>query len=134
MRGVTDEQYLNVDGGAAEGSLGFCLYPDPNEDRSSGVLEYRRLMARHYPGHPLNRYSLYGYVFGRLVVEGLTRAGVELTTERFIDAMESIRDWDSGGVMPPVGFSAQNHHAQRAGMICELRDGRFRPVTGWMTP
>ena len=53
---LTDEQYLNVPGGFAEGTLGFCYYPDPNVSREPGVDEYRQLMARHYPGHQLNGY------------------------------------------------------------------------------
>jgi branched-chain amino acid transport system substrate-binding protein len=52
---LTDEQYLNVDGGHAEGTLGFCHYPDPNESDVPGIVEYRRLMAEYYPGHALNR-------------------------------------------------------------------------------
>jgi ABC-type branched-subunit amino acid transport system substrate-binding protein len=131
---LTDEQYLNVDGGEAEGTLGFCYYPDPNVSDAAGVVEYRRLMAKYYPGEALNRYSLFGYVFGKLVVEGLERAGPELSRERFLDGMESIRDWDSGGIMPAVSFSASDHHAQSAGFICELRDGRFEALTGWITP
>jgi branched-chain amino acid transport system substrate-binding protein len=91
-------------------------------------------MAEHYPGHALNRYSLYGYVFGRLVIEGLERAGPNLTQAGFLDAMESIRDWDSGGIMPPVSFSATDHHAQTAGFICELRDGRFQALSDWINP
>ena len=120
--------------GHAEGTLGFCYYPDPNVSDEPGVREYRRLMARYYPGHPLNRYSLYGYVFGRLVVEGLERAGRELSEEGFLDAMESIHDWNSGGIMPPVSFSAENHHAQTAGFICELKNGRFQALSGWISP
>jgi len=131
---LTDEQYLNVDGGAAEGTLGFCHYPDPNESDAPGIVEYRNLMARYYPGHELNRYSLYGYVFGSLVVEGLERAGADLTREHFLDAMDSIRDWDSGGILPPVSFSAADHHAQDAGFICELKDGRFLALSDWVTP
>jgi hypothetical protein len=73
-------------------------------------------------------------VYGRLVVEGLLRAGRQLTREAFVDAVESIRDWDSGGIMPKVSFSATNHHAQRAGFICELRKGRFEPLGSWIEP
>ena len=131
---LTDEQYLNVAGGYADGTLGFCYYPDPNASDEPGVAEYRRLMARYYPGHAVNRYSLYGYAFGNLLVEGLRRTGADLTRERFIDAMESIQDWTSGGIMPPVSFSKTNHHAQRAGFICELEDGRFRALGGWTEP
>jgi branched-chain amino acid transport system substrate-binding protein len=131
---LTDEQYLNIDGGHAEGTLGFCHYPDPNESDAPGIVEYRALMAKYYPQHALNRYSLYGYVFGSLVVEGIRRAGPDLTRERFLDAMESIRDWDSGGILPPVSFSAADHHAQNAGFICELRDGRFVALSDWLEP
>jgi ABC-type branched-subunit amino acid transport system substrate-binding protein len=131
---LTDEQYLNIDGGHAEGTLGFCHYPDPNESDEPGIVRYRELMAQYYPGHPLNRYSLYGYVFGSLVVEGLGRAGRDLTRERFLDAMESIRDWDSGGIMPAVSFSETGHHAQDAGFVCELRNGRFVALSDWLAP
>lgn len=131
---LTDEQYLNMDGGPAEGTLGLCHYPDPNESDAPGIVEYRRLMNEYYPEHPMNRYSLYGYVFGKLVLEGLQRAGADLTEVTFLDGMESIKGWDSGGILPPVSFSADNHHAQKAGFICELKSGRFRALSGWIEP
>src|ERR1019366_4823359 len=118
---LTDEEYLNVPGGYAEGTLGLCYYPDPNNSDAPGVAAYRRLMAKYFPGETLNRYSLYGYAFGQMVVEGLRRAGPEPTRETFIDAMETIRNWDSGGILPPVSFSKTDHHAQQAGFVCELR-------------
>jgi len=131
---LTDEQFLNVDGGQAEGTLGFCHYPDPNESDAPGIVTYRKLMAEYFPGHALNRYSLYGYVFGSLVIHGLENAGRDLTRNAFLDAMESISGWDSGGILPPVSFSATDHHAQDAGFICELENRRFRPLTDWLTP
>ena len=131
---LTDEQYLNMDGDPAEGTLGLCHYPDPNESEAPGILEYRRLMKAYFPDQPMNRYSLYGYVFGKLVIEGLRRAGGDLTEDRFLDGMESIKNWDSGGILPAVSFSATDHHAQKAGFICELRDGRFEALSGWIAP
>ena len=131
---LTDEEYLNVPGGYAEGTLGLCYYPDPNQSDAPGVVAYRKLMAKYFPGEKLNRYSLYGYAFGELVMEGLRRAGANPTRESFIDAMETIKNWDSGGILPPVSFSRTNHHAQEAGFICELRKGRFVPLGGWITP
>jgi hypothetical protein len=98
------------------------------------VVRYRDAMARIHPGGAIDRYSLYGYTFGRLVVEGVKRAGRDLTRERFVDAMESISNWDAGGVMPTVSFSKTNHHAQRAGFICEMQQGRLVALTGWIEP
>lgn len=131
---LTDEEYLVLPNGAADGTLGFCYYPDPNDSKVDGVARYRAAMGRFEPGHPLNRYTLYGYTFGRLVVEGLKRAGPSLTRESFIDAMEGIRNWDSQGVLPPVNFSRENHHAQFAGFICELKQGKFQALSDWVVP
>jgi branched-chain amino acid transport system substrate-binding protein len=131
---LTDEEYLNVPGGYAEGTLGLCYYPDPNRSDAPGVVTYRRLMAKYFPGEKLNRYSLYGYAFGQLVIEGLRRAGPNPTRESFVDAMETIKNWDAGGILPPVTLSQTNHHAQRAGFVCELREGRFMPLGDWITP
>jgi len=131
---LTDEDYLNVPGGHAEGTIGLCYYPDPNISKEPGVIEYREVMNKYYPGKALNRYSLYGYVFGHLTLEGLKRAGRDLTRESFVDAMESVKNWDSRGIMPPVSFSKADHHAQKAGFIAELKDRKFQPLTGWLSP
>jgi len=131
---LTDEQYLNVPGNHANGALGFCYYPDPDLSTEPGVAAYRAALATYHPGRPRNRYSLYGYVYGRLIVEGLRRAGRDLTRERLIDALESVRNWDAGGTMPPVSFSASDHHAQPAGFVCELENGRFKALSGWIEP
>jgi branched-chain amino acid transport system substrate-binding protein len=67
-----------------------------------------------------------------LVVEGLKKAGKDLTREGFIEAMEAIKNWDSGGVIPYVSFSKTDHHAQSAGFIVELKGGKFQPITRWI--
>jgi ABC-type branched-subunit amino acid transport system substrate-binding protein len=131
---LTDEASLAVPGGGADGTLGFCHYPDPERSGAPGVVRYRAALSRARPGRQFDRYTLYGYTFGRLVVAGVERAGRALTRERFVDAMETLTDWDAGGVMPDVSFSATNHHAQRAGFICEMRDGRLVPLTDWIAP
>lgn len=131
---LTDEASLAVPGGSSDGTLGFCHYPDPERSQAPGVRRYRAAMERIHPGRRFDRYTLYGYTFGRLVVTGVERSGRDLTRDRFIDAMEGLRDWDAGGVMPKVSFSATNHHAQRAGFICEMQGGRLAPLTDWIAP
>jgi ABC-type branched-subunit amino acid transport system substrate-binding protein len=131
---LTDEASLAMPDGSSDGTLGFCYYPDPKQSRVPGVARYRDAVARLHPAGAVDRYSLYGYTFGRLVVEGVKRAGRNLTRERFVDAMENITDWDAGGVMPNVSFSKTNHHAQRAGFICEMQQGRLVALTEWIEP
>ncbi|MGE4336028.1 MAG: ABC transporter substrate-binding protein [Pigmentiphaga sp.] len=129
---LTDEQYLNMPDGSAEGTLGFCYYPDPETSTAPGIAAYRASLQRHRPGHAFNRYSLYGYAFGRLIMEGLRQAGPSVTRESLIDGLESLRHWDSGGILPAVSFSPGRHHAQDAGFIGELRARRIEPLTDWI--
>lgn len=131
---LTDEAALAAPGSDPEGTLGFCHYPDPDRSEAAGVVRYRAALARLYPGRQVDRYTLYGYTFGRLIVEGVDRAGRTLTRERFVDAMEGITNWDAGGVLPNVSFSSSNHHAQRAGFICEMQSGRLVARTDWIAP
>ena len=105
------------------------------------------LISPRVLGCPLLRRILVGRgaaspAIGKRVWNGATRsitcrpaaAGTALTRERFIDAMEGIVNWDAGGVLPNVSFSATNHHAQRAGFICEMQDGRLVALTDWIAP
>jgi ABC-type branched-subunit amino acid transport system substrate-binding protein len=131
---LTDEASLAVPEGGSDGTLGFCHDPDPEHSDAPGVARYRAALARFHPGRRFDRYTLYGYTFGRLVVEGLERAGRALSRERFIDAMEGITNWDAGGVMPNVSFSRVDHHAQDAGFICEMMGGRLVAVSDWIAP
>lgn len=51
---------------------------------------------------------------------------------KIYDCSERIENWESGDIMPPVTLSAEDHHAQKAGRICELQDGRFKALTDWV--
>jgi len=128
---LTDEKFLNVGGGLGEGVIGMALYPDPQRSTKSSIVEYRKILEKYYPGHEPNRYNLYGYLYTKLFVEGIKRAGKNLTREGFIKSMESIKNWESG-IIPPVSFSETDHHAQDEGFIVELRKGVFQPLTDWI--
>lgn len=50
-----------------------------------------------------------GYASADTVVEVLKRAGRELTTERFLKAQESIKDWTGVLGGPPVTYTSHRH-------------------------
>ncbi len=49
-----------------------------------------------------------------VAVEGLKRAGRNLTRESFVKAMETIKDWNEGGLSAPVTFGPDRHHGLNA--------------------
>jgi serine/threonine protein kinase/ABC-type branched-subunit amino acid transport system substrate-binding protein len=66
------------------------------DSQSTAVLKYRALLRKYFPNEAPSFISLEGYVAAVLFVEGLRRAGEDLTTASLIDALESIHDLDLG--------------------------------------
>jgi branched-chain amino acid transport system substrate-binding protein len=69
--------------------------------------------------------SLEGYIAAKVFVEGLRRAGADLTREKFIKALESITlaNYDIGF---PVSFSATNHSGSNfVEMTVITREAKF---------
>jgi branched-chain amino acid transport system substrate-binding protein len=131
---LTDEKYINLSGGVGEGVWGLSLWPDPVNSNDPAVVEYREIVEKYGKDRDKtpNRYSLFGYFYAKLAVEGLKRAGRNLTRESYIAALEGIKDWENG-IIPPVSFSASDHLAQNSGFMVEVQKGIFRPISGWIT-
>lgn len=128
---LTDESFVALSGGAGEGVWGFTPWPDPMHSPLPAMKKYRETLAKYKPKVTPNRHNLYGYVYAMLAVEGLKKAGKDLTREGLVKGLESVTNWDSG-IVPPISFSATDHHAQANGMIVESRGDRFVPVSGWL--
>ncbi|MGA2552000.1 MAG: ABC transporter substrate-binding protein [Burkholderiaceae bacterium] len=55
--------------------------------------------------------TMEGYIAARVFVEGLRRAGRDLTREGLIAALETLRDYDLGGFT--ITYSPENHNGSR---------------------
>jgi branched-chain amino acid transport system substrate-binding protein len=74
------------------------------------VKEYQEVMAKQ--GHTdFDFTSLEGYIVGKIVVEGLRRAGKDLTREKLITALESMSNVDLGDFV--VSFSPASHSGSK---------------------
>ena len=77
----------------------------------SGTLPVTReyqAQARAAGARDLSFTELEGYIAARVLVEGLKRAGRELTRERLVTALESLSRTDIGGFQ--VDYSSSNHN------------------------
>ena len=71
------------------------VFPSPQSQVSRIAVEYRALMQA--AGLPNGGYpGMEGYVSARILVEGLKRAGRDLTRERLADGLRSLRGFDLG--------------------------------------
>jgi branched-chain amino acid transport system substrate-binding protein len=60
-------------------------------------------------------------------VEGLKRAGRDLTREKFIVALETIRGFETGFSLPTT-FTATDHEGNKAARILEIQPGGERKL------
>jgi ABC-type branched-subunit amino acid transport system substrate-binding protein len=77
--------------------------PNPNKTSVKLVREHRDVMAKFASNVKPNFYTLGGYATAKVVVEGLRRSGPQPTREKFIAALENMRDYDIGGVQYSFG-------------------------------
>ena len=115
-------------GPLAEGIIVTQVVPPPElptaDPRLWGLAQYADLLKRYYPEDRPNFVSLEGFINARVLIEGLRRAGRDLDRETFIDAIESIRDYDLG-IDNTLSFSPTNHQGLERVYFTHFREGRF---------
>ncbi|HKE42078.1 MAG TPA: ABC transporter substrate-binding protein [Casimicrobiaceae bacterium] len=75
------------------------------------VKEYQQLLEASTGKQEYSFTSLEGFIAAKVLVEGLRRTGNDLTREKFIAAMETMRDVDFGGFY--VTFTPTNHNGSK---------------------
>lgn len=94
------------------------------------AVEYVRLLKEYFPGEKPNFVGLEGYLNARVLVEGLERAGRDLTREGFIDAIESIKGFP---LLPDttLSFDKTDHQGLDRVYFTRLYEGSFVLVEDW---
>lgn len=83
------------------------VMPHPGNATLPVVREYLRLLQAAGKQNAFDYASIEGFIAAKAFVEGLRRAGKDLTRERFVMALESMRNVDLGGFI--VQFGPDNH-------------------------
>jgi branched-chain amino acid transport system substrate-binding protein len=99
------------------------VVPFPWDASIPVVKEYQKLLADAKAGEP-GFGSLEGFIAAKVMVEGLRRAGKNLTRESFTKAMESMDPYDVGGFK--VAYGVDNHNGSKyVDLTIISKDGKF---------
>ena len=97
-------------GSAGPGVMVSEVVPFPWSKASPIQNEYTQAMQKAgVPGMSFG--SMEGFLAAKTLVEGLRRAGRDLTRARLVSALETMRNWDAGGFT--VSFTPENHNGSR---------------------
>jgi ABC-type branched-subunit amino acid transport system substrate-binding protein len=131
---VGTDELISEAGADAEGMVVTQVVPPYYLTELKTVALYRRELTKYSPAALPNFVSLEGFVDAMVMVEGLKRAGKELTREGLIHGIESIREMDLGlGPQLKLDYSAKDHKGFDHVMPTVVRGGRAVPFTDWST-
>jgi ABC-type branched-subunit amino acid transport system substrate-binding protein len=110
----------------------FVELPDSNHPLMVKYREWHKKLA------PQERWGLFyyaGIVFAEPFFEGVRRAGRNLTTETWVSAMETLRNWQ--GIGPPITYgkptTPMNRQGGRHVFYAKVKpDGNIERLTGWV--
>ena len=95
---------------------------------ASTVLKYKTALTKYFPGVPPDYVSLEGYVAGSVLLEGVKRAGRQLDTEKLVETLETVRDFDMG-LGAPISFGPSEHQCSHKVWGTQLNDyGRYQAI------
>jgi len=96
--------------------------------KASAALEYQAALAKYTVGEKPDFVTFEGFIVGRLLVEGLRRAGKDPTTEALVAALEGMHDLDMG-TGTTITFGPGDHQGSHKIWGTQLQpDGSYRAI------
>ncbi len=121
-------------GDAGVGVVSLHPLPVMVESDTPEMVRYGEKLRSIYPGgFPAGRpsdYDMYNYGAAKVLVEGLQRAGADLPRERFMEALEPLRNFDTG-VTFPVTFTKEDHEGSKGATLVEILQGGKRRLSSY---
>ena len=126
---LATKRFIETAEGAAEGAVVLSIIPDAETSMKPGVVEYRNSLKKYFPEREPSNASLLGYTSAKVLVEGLSRAGRDLTRERFIKALETGKKYETD-IIYPVTFTPKMHLGTKCPFSNKVIRGEFSDFKG----
>ncbi len=106
----------------------FTDVPDSNLPL---MVKYRSWHQKYEPKERWGTFYFAGIMFAEPLVEGLRRAGRNLTPDSFVQAMESLKDWQ--GIGPPITYSPNERQGGKHVFYGQVQpNGTINKITDWV--
>jgi branched-chain amino acid transport system substrate-binding protein len=106
----------------------------PGEPEADRVLEIILKEEPKLKGR--EAFALIGATAMAVTAEGLKRSGRELTREKFIAALETLKDFRPENLTAPITWTRSRRHGLNTVRLMRAKkavDGSFTPISGWQT-
>ncbi len=95
---------------------------------ASIVLKYKEALAKYFPGEAPDYVSFEGYIDANILAEAVRRVGRDINTEKLVDELERMHDFDLG-LGAPLAFSSNEHQGSHKIWGTQLDEaGHYQPI------
>ena len=95
---------------------------------ASIVLKYKGALAKYFSGEAPDYVSFEGYIDGTILAEALKRVGRDINTEKLVDELERMHDFDLG-LGTEVAFNMNEHQGSHKVWGTQLDEaGHYQPI------
>jgi ABC-type branched-subunit amino acid transport system substrate-binding protein len=119
------EDYLEAVGPAGEGSyvpLGHALLHEADEIEA--LDDYVTWLAEVAPDENPTSNGLQAWIKAQLFYDAATAVGPDLTRDKLIAELETMTDWDAGGLIPPIDVG-DPVPKQGCFVLAQVKDGAY---------
>lgn len=128
--GANDNNLFNLAGKEVwEGTYTGATYPMPEAAPDDKEIQlYVERFSKDFPNDPVGGVSQLGWGAAQVLVEGIERAGDDLTWENFLKTFYTFDNWD-GSIHAGVTFSEDNHYGLTSMFMTQAKDGMITPLS-----
>jgi branched-chain amino acid transport system substrate-binding protein len=102
LSNLSSQSFLDDLGDVAHGVIVMQVFPNPARAETKIAAELKRLAAGK-PDFVVSHMAMEGFAAAKVLTEGLRRAGRNPTRPSFVAGLESLRDYDLGGIKLTFG-------------------------------
>ena len=131
-----DYSLLKLVGDAAKGLMVATPFAFGSETDIPGIKKIWDFNKRYHPDRKVIELQyIAGWINAMIMVEGVKRAGNNLTGKGVKEGLETFSNFQTGGISKPISFSPKKHKGSCAIKIALAYPDKlsFVPITGWLT-
>jgi len=106
-------------------SVIFPYYDTANEIEKEWWDKFKEIY-----GKDPNTGALYGYIFADIAIEAINRAGEDLTIDSFVEAMETLNNFEDPLKTGAVTFSDTQRQGTNISYFFQVQNERFEVISG----
>ena len=77
-----------------------------------------------------NSGAIYGYIYADIFIEAIKRAGKDLNVDSFVNAMESLKNYEDPLKLGSVSFNANQRQGSNISYFFKVQNERFELISG----